>query len=260
MSTDDSLNTGNLPEAVRAETLGKWVATLARDAVCIAEVSQQFAPGAPLRAPLRAGLRHLLHIERLSRGIEGLAMLEVSIMLRVTALLASPAEELDSETVLRLRADTPLIEELFPDEKDIIWGFCQRLIDAERIMPSEQAPSGSLRSDQTVETDVEVETHPSPTVPEEHGVDASEAESAQYEANTTLGQAQLTDDAALGEAQSGASNDAESSPAPPDIDEFVQRVLAWAASYRAPSFGSKPHDLTRARAFVRTRVSAWAGS
>src|SRR5690606_14625338 len=47
--------------------------------------------------------------------------------------------------------------------------------------------------------------------------------------------------------------------ATPDVDELVQRICTWAATYRAPAFGTKPHDLTRARAFVRTRVAAWAG-
>lgn len=117
-------------------TLGHWVAELANDVSAILATCEQLAPGAPLRAPLRAGLRHLVHIYPLAEGIEGLAMLEVALVLRVTALLAQPAEELNDETVLRLRAETGLIEELFPQESAALWALCARLIEHEMALES----------------------------------------------------------------------------------------------------------------------------
>lgn len=113
-------------------TLAQWIARLATDVEATIAACERLAPDAPLRAPLRAGLRHLLHIHPLCAGIEALAMLEVALVLRVTALLAHPAEELDDETVLRLRAETSLIEELFPSERAALWALCERLIEKER--------------------------------------------------------------------------------------------------------------------------------
>lgn len=305
MTSDDSLTTDAPPEAIHAQTLGKWVAALAQDALAVVEVSQQFAPGAPLRAPLRAGLRHLLHIERLSRGIESLAMLEVCIMLRVTALLANPAEELDSETVLRLRADTPLIEELFPGEKDVIWRFCSALIETERSLPSEQphapgpAPAEAVASARAGVTEAAFEAtslEPSqPAAPFEGAALSVDQARAAHSSDAgggagAGGESGVDDEAGAVAAEpapapmaepegvepesSAASeldgaepeslaasepNGVEPVPNGAPSDELVERVCAWAASYRAPTFGGKPYDLTRARAFVRTRVSAWAG-
>lgn len=281
MSSDNLATTGPAPEILPAETLGKWVATLADDALRLAEVSLQFAPGAPLRAPFRAGLRHLLHIVPLSQGIEALAMLEVSIMLRVTALLATPAEELDSETVIRLRGDTPLIEELFPEEKEVIWQFCHALIEAERRLPSEQSVPAAIDavalpgSGETPETGgatsrVAGSDSGAPdawgvasTAAEPGGMVAHDAENPEGASNSegaatgdaAANRAPDADDAAL-----AASPDAAPEPGAADAhDELLTRLRSWASGYRAPQFGGKPYDLTRARAFVRTRVNAWAG-
>lgn len=277
MTSDDSSQAGSAPEASSARALGQWVATLAEDAVCVAEVSRQFAPGSPLRAPLRAGLRHLLHIERLARGIEALAMLEVSIMLRVTALLASPAEELDDEAVLRLRADTPLIEELFPEERSVIWAFCEALIEQERRQPSEDAPAREAPSETPSSETPSSETQAASVdaalldqVPAEfEGVDA-ERLSATFEHEVAPATDPLAPnaedagdvglDSADTAARVGSDDEATGTVAPPITDELVERIRAWATSYQPPTFGNKPHDLTRARAFVRTRVSAWSGA
>lgn len=124
-------------------TMAQWIARLASDVEAVLAASERLAKGAPLRAPLRAGLRHLLHIHPLSTGIEALAMLEVAFVLRVTALLARPAEELDDETVLRLRAETSLIEELFPAERGALWSLCERLIEKEREL---EPPISDLES------------------------------------------------------------------------------------------------------------------
>lgn len=113
-------------------TMARWIFELANDVRAVLEAYEQMAPGSALRAPLRAGLRHLVHIYPLAQGIEGLAMLEVALVLRVTALLAQPAEELGDETVLRLRAETGLIEELFPAERDALWRLSATLIEHER--------------------------------------------------------------------------------------------------------------------------------
>lgn len=292
MSSDNLATTGPTPETLPAETLGMWVATLAEDALRLADVSLQFAPGAPLRAPFRAGLRHLLHIVPLSQGIEALAMLEVSIMLRVTALLATPAEELDSETVIRLRADTPLIEELFPEEKDVIWQFCHDLIEAERKLPSEQSVSAATELDAASDgavTDGAVMDGDAPTVAgdtssRDGALDAPVHEDASKQDGGTSHDGAVTSDGAVSSDDTSNGEEAASSDEAVDFtagaadagvaaipepvskaqpadaaDELIQRLRGWASGYRAPQFGGKPYDLTRARAFVRTRVNAWAG-
>jgi hypothetical protein len=201
-------------------------------------------------------------------------------MLRVTALLASPAQELDSETVLRLRADTPLIEELFPDEKDVIWRFCETLIETERGLASEQTsttepvplvPEEAAADVAKARTDVEDES-PShfPAAPSDFTPSSSTPDEGEPSNDTALptetepsadADAILDDGANEGAAASPGDAVESSQPAaaPVVIDELTARIRVWAASYRAPTFGSKPHDLTRACAFVRTRVSAWAG-
>lgn len=122
-------------------TLARWISTLAKDVDAVVATCAQLAPAAPLRAPLRAGLRHLVHIFPLAEGIEALAMLEVALVLRVTALLAQPAEELGDETVLRLRAETGLIEELFPAEREALWRLGTSLIEKESALECAVAES-----------------------------------------------------------------------------------------------------------------------
>jgi hypothetical protein len=133
-STEDATAFAVATKLSPVATLAKWISELGKDADALLGVCEQLAPGAALRAPLRAGLRHLVHIYPLASGIEGLAMLEVSLVLRVTALLAQPAEELGDETVLRLRAETGLIEELFPSEREALWLLSSRLIERERAL------------------------------------------------------------------------------------------------------------------------------
>lgn len=261
MTTDEPTSAGTSPETDLAQTLGKWVASLGLDALSVAELSQQFSPGAPVRAPLRAGLRHLLHIAPLCHWIEALAMLEVAIMLRVTALLASPAEELGSETILQLRADTRLIEELFPEESEAIWHFCNGLISNERLLPSEQlleaavlekVPTPDEVSTDDLQADIAspyVESAPS----KDSDSPSSDNEAAALDAPSDPAQNE-------GEADEGEAPplQLESAPLAP-ADELVDKIRAWASSYGAPQFGHHPYDLTRAQAFVRTRVSAWSG-
>lgn len=251
MTSDDPTTASPSPEALHAQTLGKWVLSLAEDAVSVAEAALSFSPRAPLSAPLRAGLRHLLHIVPLAQGIEALAMLEVAIMLRVAVLLAAPAEELDSETVIRLRADTPLIEELFPAEKETIWTFCEQLIEAERVWTT------SL---------VEVAT---PTAPAAEGVDTETDGLGAADLGDIDGAADMTVGAEA--LESGSSGEALHLPESPRLepptstetgvgDELVERVRVWAARYAPPAFGTSPYDLTRARSFVRSRANAWSGA
>jgi hypothetical protein len=295
MTSDDPETAAASLEADLARTLGRWVAALAGDALSVGETSQLFPPGAPLRAPLRAGLRHLLHIARLSHGIEALAMLEVALVLRVTALLASPAEELDSETILRLRADTPLIEDLFPEEREVLWQFCESLIASERLLPSEQAAAfeeGSpaatrvpdLDSSEHIDgaatstavatpvpDDVVAESadrspedrhtgngYPESPVSSElpQGVPAEDGERVQ--AAPDLAPSAALPPLAVEDELAPPDEPAPDEPAPPD--ELVERLRVWAASYRTPEFGTRPYDLTRARAFVRARVSAWSNT
>ncbi len=259
MTTNEPGTPGAPPETDLAQTLGEWVTSLAVDAVSVAEASQLFSPGAPVRAPLRAGLRHLLHIAPLSHGIESLAMLEVAIMLRVTALLASPAEELGSETVLRLRADTPLIEELFPEEREVIWGFCHGLISQERMLPSEQP-----RADRTAlgrASVDELEEENTTSYVESPTSSGSDGRQRDDEASPLLpSESAPGDENQRFEEDVAAEVASPLEPAPQEpADELVTRIRTWAASYGAPQFGHRPYDLTRARAFVRTRVSAWSG-
>jgi hypothetical protein len=131
-TTDDDKELAVAAKPSAVSTLGQWIADLGSDVTAVLATCEQFAPRASLRAPLRAGLRHLMHIHPLSEGIEALAMLEVALVLRVTTLLAQPAEELGDETVLRLRAETQLIEELFPAETQALWSLCTLLIERER--------------------------------------------------------------------------------------------------------------------------------
>ncbi len=260
MTTNEPVTPGAPPDTDLAQTLGEWVTSLAVDAISLAEASQQFSPGAPVRAPLRAGLRHLLHIVPLSHGIEALAMLEVAIMLRVTALLASPAEELGSETILRLRADTPLIEELFPDEREVIWGFCAGLISKERMLPSEQ-PRVERAASERASADELGEENMTPYV-ERPTSSGSDGRQSDEEAVSPIAPSEPPPS----DENQRLEKDVEAEGAPPlettpqeHADELVTRIHTWASSYGAPQFGQRPYDLTRARAFVRTRVSAWSG-
>jgi hypothetical protein len=139
MSIENGSELASTGTASPVSTMAAWIAALASDVSAIIATCEQLSEAAPLRAPLRAGLRHLVHIHPLCEGIEGLAMLEVALVLRVTTLLAQPAEELGDETVLRLRAETGLIEELFPGEREALWTFCARLIDQERRLDSDWA-------------------------------------------------------------------------------------------------------------------------
>lgn len=276
MTTDDPETAAASLEADLARTLGKWVTALAEDALSVGETSQCFQPGAPLRAPLRAGLRHLLHIARLSQGIEALAMLEVALVLRVTALQASPAEELDSETILGLRADTPLIEELFPGEREILWQFCSALIANERLLPSEQAvvatpastigPTGALANgpqplDEVGQTRV---AHAFANAGDSAEEPALDEPAREHDGAPDAGQLAHAPD---GTGPTGVPPSDVSPDNPPTAleensgpDELMDRLRVWAASYRPPEFGNRPYDLTRARAFVQARVGAWANA
>jgi hypothetical protein len=248
MTTDDPLTVENPPNADLALTLGGWVSSLAGDARAVAEASMRGSA-----APLRAGLRHLMHIAPLSRGIESLAMLEVAIVLRVTAQQAGVTDE--SSPIAQLQMETALIEAAFPEETAAIGRFCDGLVARERelIVRLEAARHAAISAEENpaqtstevVETSVEpTESHVSPMP----APDVAPPEGEAFEREASTGAEEM----ALPSTDAGSSSDSR--------DELIERVLTWTETYQPPGFGNRPHDLTRARAFIRTRIEAWSSS
>lgn len=262
MTTDDPLTVENPPNADLALTLGGWVSSLAGDARAVAEASMRGSA-----APLRAGLRHLMHIAPLSRGIESLAMVEVAIVLRVTAQQAGVTDE--SSPIAQLQMETALIEAAFPEETAAIGRFCDGLVARERelierleaarhaAISAEENPAPTLEntaptledpaqtSTEVVETSVEpTESHVSPMP----APDVAPPEGEAFEREASTGAEEM----ALPSTDAGSSSDSR--------DELIERVLTWTETYQPPGFGNRPHDLTRARAFIRTRIEAWSSS
>lgn len=226
MTTDDHPTVDAPPNADSALTLGGWVSSLAGDARAVAEASLRDSA-----APLRAGLRHLLHIVPLSRGIESLAMLEVAIVLRVTAQRPEVTDE--SSPLSKLQTEAAFVDAVFPEEKSAIWRFCDGLVEREREL--------ARRLEAARQTDLVAEHN-----------DAQQTSTVDDAPQTSEDADQTAVHSDVTSAESSGTN-----VSPEAKYELIERVLAWVETYQPPTFGDRPHDLTRARAFIRTRIEAW---